>query len=165
MSEKETARGKRVTKRRGARSAAKHLLPRLALWAGVGVFVFSLCGGCDDDNGEAPGPAGFVYVINYETVIPVIRKYSAGNGELVNMYTPNGLCISAAIDRESGDLFVYSWSSLNRYDKDGRLIYQVWASTARHLGREYIAYNNKTEQIYFLNDLPPFLVPHSELLS
>jgi hypothetical protein len=152
MNAEKTARGKRGPKRGNARYAPKRLVPRLALWAGVGVFVCALALSCGDDEGSgSPGPAGFVYVVNYETVLPGIQKFSTETGKRVNAYTPNGLCISAAVDPDNGDLFSYSWSSLYRYDKDGKLIYRVWADTARRLGREYIAFNGEAGRVYFLN--------------
>ena len=145
-------RGKGSEERGGSSRRRGGMLPRLARWAGVGVFVFVMALSCGDEpGGDSAGQAGFVYVVNYETVLPSIQKFSAETGERVGAYTPNGLCISAAVDPGNGDLFAYSWSTLYRYDKDGRLIYSVWANTARREGREYIALHDKARRIYFLN--------------
>jgi hypothetical protein len=108
---------------------------------------------CDgeDEEGGTTIPPGFVYVINYDSDLPTIRKFTADTHERILAYTPNGLCIAAALDSDNGDLYVHSWGSLRRYDKDGNEIYLVMAETARYTGREYLGFNNETGQVYFLN--------------
>ena len=49
--------GEREVKRRGSSRAARFTLPRLARWAGVGVFVFAMALSCGDDEYEG-GPSG-----------------------------------------------------------------------------------------------------------
>jgi hypothetical protein len=136
---------------RNARYAATRLLPRLALWAGVGVFV---CGGmmtCDNTTEPGPAESGSLYVAAYSYTWPRVQRRSAKTGEIRQGFNPDNFCISADVDTETGDVFAYIFNYITRYTPGGRLKFETYAWTRKYSGREYIDLNEKTRIIYFLN--------------
>jgi DNA-binding beta-propeller fold protein YncE len=111
------------SRRRGSK------LPRLARWAGVGVFVFLPtvvnCG--DDEENNKPEEEGFVYVGTMRGQTDQIHKFKATTGEKVlalggEHYGP----LSLDIDRATGDVFVYTPHYLRKYSKNREQLFRVY---------------------------------------
>ncbi|NIT35996.1 MAG: hypothetical protein GTN49_05765 [candidate division Zixibacteria bacterium] len=155
MTRLEVKRGKGSEGRRGSSRVRRRILPRLARWAGVGVFVFGgLLLSCDEGpTGDAGSERGFVYVLGDLEVMPQVQKFIAKTGEEKTSFFTRDGCISGDVDPDNGDVFAYTWNFLRRYDRTGEMVYEVRVQTERFNGREYIALNNKTDVIYFLDGL------------
>jgi hypothetical protein len=144
-------RGKSKQRLRGSSRVRTLFKPRLALWAGVGVFVFACLMACDGGTGTEPIERGSLYVASYSYIWPRVQRLSAKTGEIREGFTPENHCIGADVDPETGDVFVYIFNYIQRYTSGGRLKYEIRAYTHYYSGREHIALNSKTGVLYFLD--------------
>ena len=97
-------------------------IPRLALWAGVGIFVLIIAVvNCDNDEESAkPTEEGFVYVGTMEGEKNHVYKLNALTGEKVFGLGGQAKAeLYIAVDVGNGDVFIYCTSSLSRYSKSG----------------------------------------------
>jgi len=154
MTRKETAREKRVARRRGARSARTSLVPRLALWAGVGfVIFFPALVNCDSDDGDDTEtlPGGYVYVGVMEVEKDHVYKLKAAGGEKeFGVGGRAGGMLSIVTDPASGDVFVYSTGSLKKYTKAGELVFDVYVYSG--LDHDKMVFDGSTRDVWIYND-------------
>jgi hypothetical protein len=122
-------RGEMEKRGRGSSRVRVSLLPRLALWAGVGVFVLvPTIVNCDsDEENTKPIEEGFVYVGTMSGQTDQIHKLKATTGDKVlalggEHYGP----LSLDIDRVTGDVFVYNPYYLRKYSKNGEQLFRIY---------------------------------------
>jgi hypothetical protein len=148
MAELKPARGKRRRRGRGS-SRCGGTLPRLARWAGVGVFaLIPTVVNCDnDDENNKPTEAGFVYVGTMEGEKDHVYKLNALTGEKIFGLGGQAKAeLYIAVDDGNGDVFIYCTNSLSRYSKSGKLYYDVYIQS----GFEYdqMVYDEAAKRVW-----------------
>jgi hypothetical protein len=152
MAKLKPARGKRELRRRGSSRADRCTLPRLARWAGVGVFIVSPATvNCDNDDAEEKLPAGYAYAGVMEIEKDQVYKLNAANGE--KEFGIGGRArgmLSIVVDPASGDVFVYSTGSLKKYTKAGELVYDV--NVYSGLDHDKMVFDDSTRAVWVYNE-------------
>jgi hypothetical protein len=126
VSEAKIRKGEMGTRRRGLSRATRLSIPRLALWAGVGIFVLAAGLSCSDVPATRTSGLGFVYVGTMDIEKEPVYKLDAGNGEKILGLTGDskgGLSIDG--DPGNGDAYVYTLGYLRKYSPGGKLRYKV----------------------------------------
>lgn len=153
-------RGKRKLKRRGTRCWRKSFVPRLALWAGVGVFVLALLASCGDDGPTEPTPTpptpsgeGFVWAYTERVWNDRwLLKIDIGTGEIFH-YGAEGFDIGTRpvgipADVDTGEFFLHLDNQfLTKYSPNGR---RVWKTGTPYHFETYgsLAYYKKGKAIW-----------------
>ena len=168
MNGTETAREKRIVRRQGARSAPKSLIPRLALWAGVGVFVLALAllAACGDDDGPTeptptppkPSGEGFVWAATDNVFSENwLIKVDVGTGEIhhrgVKGFETGEWTVGIPTVPETGDFFLHNPGVfLARYDANGGKIWRE--GSTRYNWRDFtsIGYYKRGNAIWGMED-------------
>jgi hypothetical protein len=107
--------GKNVHRRSSGR-AARFTIPRLALWAGVGVFISALALSCGDDGGSSD----LVLRVFYDGA--GVADFDALSFERERYYDgiEADLC---AFDEETGAIWVAKDYKVHKFDKYGRYVF------------------------------------------
>ena len=113
MSRLKTARGKRGRRGRGSSRAPTFTIPRLARWAGVGVFVCGLALSCDDGPSEPTGnKEGVVYALRWyeDTTNLALVKFDAADGTRLGTYPVKDYkrdeLRAVGVNRRNGDVYL-----------------------------------------------------------
>ncbi len=110
-------RGTRKLKRRGSSRTRTALKPRLALWAGVGVFIFAIALSCGDEDANSSDLVLRVFyegagVADFDALSLQRQRYYEG--------IDGGLC---AFDEETGAIWVAKDYKVHKFDKYGRYLF------------------------------------------
>jgi len=146
-------RGDIKVERRGSSRRRGITLPRLARWAGVGVFVFGgLLLSCDEGPTERTPKYDYVYagiMGEVEEGEEIVHKLRADNGEIVFEFgtTLGGLHLD--VDPRNGDVYVYTWDYLSKYSKDGKLLYKVEVDTG--WTNDWMVFDKKRDVVWILD--------------
>jgi len=151
-------RGKGSEGRRGSSRARGSTLPRLARWAGVGVFVFgALLLSCDEGPTEptlTPSGQGFVWVgtDNVYTENWLI-KVDVGTGEIhrrgVKGFKTGEWLVGIPVEEETGEFFLHNPSFfLARYDAKGETIWRKGETPYRWRDYSSIAFYVKGNVVW-----------------
>jgi outer membrane protein assembly factor BamB len=113
---------------RARRSAFR--VPRLALWAGVGIFVLTLLAACDEGPTEPAGNSeGIVYTIrrdeNNENY--VLLKFDAGDGTRLGAYPVRSYEFwplrAVGVNRRNGDVYLAFVKNFVRMGSEGQIYF------------------------------------------
>ncbi len=143
-------RGKGKASRCGSRRRRGITLPRLARWAGVGVFVFrGVLSSCDGGGTETTPKYDYVYAGIMVEGEEIVHKLRADNGEKVFGFgaTLGGLHLD--VDPRNGDVYVYTWDCLSKYSKDGKLLYKVKVDTG--WTNDWMVFDKKRDVVWILD--------------
>jgi len=129
-------RGKRKRRFRGTSRTRTLLIPRLALWAGVGVFVLTLCLGCDDGPSEPTGNSeGVIYTVRWDEGNEnyVLVKFDAADGARLGAYPVKGdyeqyELKATGVNRRNGDVYLAFPDGFLRMGSEGRIYFdrELW---------------------------------------
>ncbi len=124
-------RGKGNERRRGSSRRRGGMLPRLARWAGVGVFIFGLfLLSCENDTGGPTEPGeGVVYVIVWsaqDTTLSAV-KLDASSGARLGVYPVKDYkrdeLRAVAVNRLNGDVYFAFMRGFVRMGPKGRIYF------------------------------------------
>jgi outer membrane protein assembly factor BamB len=124
-------RGEMEKRGRGSSRAARFTIPRLALWAGVGVFVFAMALSCGDDGPTEPtgNDEGVVYSVQWreENTNLVLVKFDAANGARLATYPIKDYkrddLRATAVNRRNGDVYLAFVRGFVRMGSEGQIYF------------------------------------------
>ena len=151
MNGTETAREKRLVRDQGARSAPKSFIPRLALWAGVGVFVCALALSCGDDEEPTPN-YHYVYIGMVGEQDDAVHKLNAATGEKVFGFGTSWGALNVDVDARNGEVYFYTLNYLSKFSKEGNLQYKVKVDSGSVYDRMVFDKKNNTVWVLEAND-------------
>ena len=144
-------KGERGSTRRGSSRARRSLIPRLALWAGVGVFVCTLLLSCGDDGDGGAGPEPpspnpddphpvWVYMIHRWA------KYDQNGHEILSV-GPGVLGKFLGVNPANGDVWAAGEGGVNIYDSSVSLK----KNTKLEGYVESVAFDTKDRKVWVLH--------------
>jgi hypothetical protein len=143
--------GKNVHRRSSGRARVS-LLPRLALRARLGLFVF-ICLLVQCGNPEGPSPSyHFVYVGMVGGPGEAVHKLNAATGEKVFGFGTSLGALNVDVDARNGDVYFYTTNYLSKYSKEGKLQYRVNVDSGSLYDRMVFDKKNKTVWVLEDND-------------
>jgi hypothetical protein len=120
-------RGVIKVERGGSSRRRGSMLPRLARWAGVGVFVFGgIFVGCEEESPPAPvADNGYVWVAPSYCHIDFLKigNNSGAVVQTLDLGKEAIPCLRMVAGPETGNLYIFAGGSLEKYDREGKLLY------------------------------------------
>ena len=116
-------------RRRGSSRGLVRILPRLARWAGVGVFVLAaLSSNCENGEGLSEiEDDGFIWVGSTQTSYDLLKVGNNTGTILLNL--PLGgeprQCFGMLTGRLTGNIYILSSNILEKYDARGEKVFSV----------------------------------------
>jgi hypothetical protein len=126
--------------RRGARRNTKSMLPGLARWAGVGVFVLGAAMACDNGPTEPAGNnEGVLYALIWSKEIPhlVLIKFDAADGTRLGSYPVKDYnseeMRAVGVNRRNGDVYIALINHFIRMGSEGQFYFdRDWFLTSNY---------------------------------
>jgi hypothetical protein len=122
-------RGEMKKRGRSSSRAVRFALPRSALWAGVGVFIFAwIFIGCEEDNTPTPlADDGYIWVAPSYCHLGFVKigNYSGRIVKTLDLGEEAIPCLGMATGAETGNLYIFANDRLNKYDREGKLLYSL----------------------------------------
>lgn len=138
-------RGKRKLKYRSMRYVRKNVLPRLALWAGVGVFIITMALSCGEEGpaGPAGNDEGVVYSVRWreEDTNLLLVKFDGATGARLGTYPikdyKRDYLRATGVNRGNGDVYLAFINGFVRMGSEGQIYFD------RYLGLHSIYNDNE----------------------